>query len=807
MRAIRFATTALLCAVVAGCNKKDPVPTPPPPPPLTPQGLASSSWKAATPDLHDRLLIAHAIAKGKTEAIVMIATRIGATPAVAFEIAKLGGQIQARFDDVGYLSARLPLERLSEVTALPDVLMANLDGGGAGGLYAHDRDAVRYAVRFPRFDGSYSMETDTLLSARRGVGDAVPGESRSNLSAEIEALLGAAADPDLAVLAHSSRSGRFPEGGQDIFALVANRAVEFYGKPMFAPAGDEARVDSINGAASGRRVLAVASTETGASRGPASDGGAKPDLLEPSAVASALAELIAAARTENLPSDARHISWALRMSAERVEGYQAHEQGFGVVDVARAKELLARVKAQRFELPDILTRAPVKTYLSRFLPEPGVGQGLYEREGWLAKRPDPRRITLVRQNGLPTPLTYTLQWQGNDGTFKVRQEEVILPFDTPVEVEIEIAPAEVGIHSAHLYLIDKITQLPVHAVMTTVVASEQFTAANGYTIQHSQKAIAGQRPRRYFLEVPPNVSSLRVNVAARSGQVSMLLGMGGIADAGVNLPRAGKPIAVGKPQVAVVPYPPPGVYELTVLPAGSSPASVDVTASIHYVDSQLDAEPPRNNVTKLWMNNIYAPLQRSSVLAAVGARRMLDDIGGPTGMRAYNIMVPADSDSLRVAASPTDGRARMGLYLYDCSVGTCKLWGSDAFTKTTEKILIVPLPAPGPWRVVVDASAAGTAFTYAEIITNARFGTGSVAGEDEPRRTGARWNQQVSFQAHGRVPFGYDAVAVMDVIDAGGEAEEERAPYGDWQATGDARNEPLRPLRLTTQVFKLSGTN
>jgi hypothetical protein len=115
-------------------------------------------------------------------------------------------------------------------------------------------------------------------------------------------------------------------------------------------------------------------------------------------------------------------------------------------------------------------------------------------------------------------------------------------------------------------------------------------------------------------------------------------------------------------------------------------------------------------------------------------------------------------------------------------------------------LLIVPKPRAGVWRVVVDATAPGTAFEYSEIITNPRFGSGTAEGEDAPRRIGARWNQKVSFQAHEPVPFGYEAVAVMDVIDPDGEAEE-RAPFGD------VRYQPLRPLPLTTQVFKLSSSN
>jgi hypothetical protein len=257
--------------------------------------------------------------------------------------------------------------------------------------------------------------------------------------------------------------------------------------------------------------------------------------------------------------------------------------------------------------------------------------------------------------------------------------------------------------------------------------------------------------------------------------------------------------------VLLVAYPPPGVYELTVLPTNSEPTNLQLSASIRYVDSQLDEKPPADNATTLWFNNIYAPLQRSSIVAEVGARRVLKDVGGPSGMRAYNIAVQPDSSSLRVAASPPDGRTRVGIYLYDCVSGACKLWDSDVFSRPVSKALVVPNPRAGLWRVVVDATAPGTAFEYTEILAHPRFGTGTVDGESIERRTGARWNQKVSYQIAAAAPFGRDLVGLMDVVDLDSEADERAAPFADWRATGDARNQPLRPLRLTTQVIRLSA--
>ncbi|MDY6944176.1 MAG: hypothetical protein SXG53_00535 [Pseudomonadota bacterium] len=792
-------------ATLAGCSKPPPEPAPAPPA-LSEQGLSLSSWKAASPDLHDRLLLAHALAKGDTEAMVLVATEVGKTAAVAEGIAALGGDIQARFDEVGYLRVRLSLDRFAAAAALPDVLMAHLDGGGAHGSYANDRDLVSYPVTEapasasqPRSD---AYATDTLLGVE-------PGSPELTLAAEIEALLQAAASTEGSVLAHDGDGGRFPGGGSDLWALMANRAVEVHGKPMLVASGASGRSEGVAAASSARRVIAVGEyTQASgtipavASLGPAADGASKPDVLSPGGfanAASATETLMTTARAENLPADARHISWALRMGARRLEHYQSHEQGFGVIDTARAIDLLRQSQAQKLDLPDIQTRAPVKTYLSRFLPEPGVGQGLYEREGWLVRQKDTRSITVLRQNGAAAPLSYSLQWRGNDGTFKTTEQEVALPLNEPVQIELEILPEQVGIHSAHLYLVDEATELPVHALMTTIVAAEPFTAANGYVIEHREPKLTAARPTRYLLDIPPNISSLRVDAAVGGGRAQLLLTGGA-----VELPPS-RSIAAGQPAVLLIAYPPPGVYELAVMPANSGTSDLRIAASIRYVDSQLDEKPPTDNATTLWMNNIYAPLQRSSIITEVGARRVLKDVGGPSGMRAYNIAVQPGSSSLRVAASPPDGRSRLGIYLYDCVSGTCKLWGSEVFTRPVGKALVVPEPRPGLWRVVVDAGAPGTAFEYTEIVAHPSLGSGRVDGESVERRTGARWNQKVSYEVNGAAPFARDLVGLMDVVDLASEADEQAAPFADWRATGDRRNEPLRPLRLTTQVIQLQA--
>src|SRR5688500_6179940 len=180
--------------------------------------------------------------------MVMVATQVGSTAAVATAIAALGGDIRVRVDEVGYLRVRLPLDRLSKVSALPDVLMAHLDGGGQHGLYVHDRHLITYPLANASSDAVQAsavplveQSADTLLGADT--------QTSPTIAEDIEALLLDAADPSVAVLTSSQASGRFPEAGEDLFALMANRAVEVYGKPMFGSAGERGLVESVSGAA------------------------------------------------------------------------------------------------------------------------------------------------------------------------------------------------------------------------------------------------------------------------------------------------------------------------------------------------------------------------------------------------------------------------------------------------------------------------------------------------------------------------------------------------------------------------------
>jgi hypothetical protein len=86
-----------------------------------------------------RSSLAMARARGEKDALLVIASMPGANATVARAITALGGTVQYRSDDVDYLRARVPLEKVEELAANRSVHSVsisprpNREGGGGGG--------------------------------------------------------------------------------------------------------------------------------------------------------------------------------------------------------------------------------------------------------------------------------------------------------------------------------------------------------------------------------------------------------------------------------------------------------------------------------------------------------------------------------------------------------------------------------------------------------------------------------------------------------------------------------------------------
>src|SRR5438094_2848657 len=96
-------------------------------------------------DHHNRVLLLRARVQGKTAGIVLILTRLGAVPQVMEQVRALGADVQARFDEVGYVRVRLPLAQFARLRAIPDVIEARIDAGRLS--YGYDQGTDPGAVK------------------------------------------------------------------------------------------------------------------------------------------------------------------------------------------------------------------------------------------------------------------------------------------------------------------------------------------------------------------------------------------------------------------------------------------------------------------------------------------------------------------------------------------------------------------------------------------------------------------------------------------------------------------------------------
>ena len=204
------------------------------------------------------------------------------------------------------------------------------------------------------------------------------------------------------------------------------------------------------------------------SRGPREDGGFKPNFVAPGAAISSTplwqvggglasvlppgyslfngtsmaapqavgvgALLVSAAKAAGVQKQPDQIRQAFMSSARFLDPsrFQAYEQGNGLIDVDAAWNLLKT----NIKTVDISSSVPVNTVLSGFLATPGVGPGIYDREGVTVGQSYTRMYTFTRNDGPGGAATYNLSWVGNDGTFSFRRRtSIALPQGAPVNLD------------------------------------------------------------------------------------------------------------------------------------------------------------------------------------------------------------------------------------------------------------------------------------------------------------------------------------------------------------------------------------
>jgi subtilisin family serine protease len=597
--------------------------------------------------------------------------------------------------------------------------------------------------------------------------------------------------------------------GNNTRAMLYNRLIEQYNVQMFLSAGNNGPgmntagdpavatlvisvgayiTDDTYLAAYGAQLYEDDNLHNFSSRGPREDGGFKPNVVASGAAissipmwqnqgclaqvcpvgyalfngtsmaapqaAGATALLVSAAQQAGVQHQPAQLRQAINSSAHYLTGrYQAYEQGNGLINVGAAWDLLTT----NIKTVDIQSSVPVNTILSDFLATPGVGVGIYDREGVAAGDNYVRTYTFVRTSGPGGTKTYNLNWVDNDGTFS-SAGSIALPKNKPVTLDVNINPTTSGAHSALLNLDDPSSAGIEYQTMNTVIAADQFTAPD-YSVTKTDSIGPGQF-KTYFFYVPPGTPAFKVDMtgggAAGLGAIRFLrwhpwgLAIDSNSVSNCYNPNIGG-CSTGSALSRTTSNPQAGVWEVTVDARRNSDAvsaPFTLTASIlgasvspnpDIIASATAAIPIARSYD---ITNLFGDFTGRAVGTALGSAFLATPTIAHHGTQQFLVNVAAGATSLRATiGSPSDPAADLDLFVFNCTTGPCVLAGQSADGDSEESVTINN-PAAGPWIVLVDGfsvPAGTTTYNYVDVFANPAFGSVSVTDANALRPAGLTW--------------------------------------------------------------------
>lgn len=605
--------------------------------------------------------------------------------------------------------------------------------------------------------------------------------------------------------------------GESDTELLYNRLIDEHDVQIFISAGNDGPgLNTVSGPSLASKVMSVGSYISKASwqrnygsdanqednlhpfsgRGPTEAGGFKPDILAPGSAistiptwqegspvagtfplppgyamlqgtsmaspqaAGAAALLVSAAVQKNVSHKPVQLRTAMKSSARYLNNYQAYEQGNGLIDVKKAWNLL---KAD-IKTTSITSSVPVNTVLSGFLVTPGVGQGIYDREGVKSGDRYVREYTFKRTSGPASPQTFHVCWEGNDGTFSSPQT-ILLPLNSAVKFRVTVNPRSAGIHSATLKLDSPLSTGIEYETLNTVVAAEDFTVANGYQVKHG-----GQVGRNdwdsYFVRVPAGTPALKVDLQGGgttpgAGQIRFLrYHPYGVAIENNTqttncynppVPPANNCNSGQSPTTRTTVNPTPGVWEIVVEARRTSDAArAPYTLTVSVLGASVSPNPDTIASAQLnvpierqySLTNKFGPFTGRAVGSDLGSARIARPTIADGGQLQFPITVTAGAPQLRVKiGNPSDLTADLDLFLFRCTTGSCVQVASSA-DGDSEEAVTVANPAAGLWIALVDGFAVPsgtTAFDYVDVFSSPAFGTLTLADVNASHAAGTTW--------------------------------------------------------------------
>jgi hypothetical protein len=464
--------------------------------------------------------------------------------------------------------------------------------------------------------------------------------------------------------------------------------------------------------------------------------------------------LISAAKQNGFTPTTRQLRKAIQSGTTVVPNYQAYEQGNGLINVAKAWDVL---KTQPTTVCSFcgVTGAKINTVITRGIPG-YTGWGLYEREGLKPGESGDRELTF--QSSLAG--TYDLKWVG-DPTFSSTEKTVTI---TPgangigtASVHVHFGPLTAGIHSAILQFDLPGSAGVEYASLQTVVAAQQFPA-DTFKIASGDSHPARADKESFFINVAPGTGALKLDETITSGRTRL-----DIVD------PFGDPYVLPIPcscandfttapatRTTVIQSPMAGVWEVDVEASRTStadPATASFTATALGVAispavwAANDVVAGSTLTQAFQFTNSMAPFNGLATGTDLGSAQKKTltatddhDPGTADVQQEVKITVPAGAPSLHVEiGNPTDPNSDLDLLVFDPSGN---LVGVSAGPTPNESVTI-DSPAAGTYTAVIDdfsVPSGSTEYRYLDTIPLPGLGAVTVADTAKDHPTGDKWS-------------------------------------------------------------------
>ncbi|WP_307624110.1 S8 family serine peptidase [Streptomyces sp. V3I7] len=451
--------------------------------------------------------------------------------------------------------------------------------------------------------------------------------------------------------------------------------------------------------------------------------------------AGASALLLSAAKQKGIDLTPANLRTALTSTADPIKGVQAYEEGAGLIDIVDAWDAIKDGATAH----DYTVKAPVDTALDSGLKTPGFGTGLYDREGGL-KAGDKKTydITITRTSGTDKAIRHELHFENNAGdTFRiVGSDEVRLPLNQPVTVQVEAAPRSAGLKSAILEVDDPATEGVDQQILSTVAVSApvKYTYAASDSVQRNST-------RSYFVTVPEGAKALEVAIgglADKSQTRFIAIHPYGTPVDSTSTPNCYNNYLNGngcRPDVRSYADPQAGVWEIEVearrtSPLLDNPYKLDVSVLGAAFDPETVTVPEAKVGTPApasWkVTNHYAALDGKLVGGPLGSAKNARPTIAQGATQTTTVAVPEGAASLDVViGGVSDNAADLDLTVKNAA-GTVVGQSADG---DSEEAVHLDSPAAGTYTIAVvgySVPSGSTAYDYQDVFFASTLGTVTV---------------------------------------------------------------------------------